>query len=153
MPSVARCAALVSAFVLSAFTAGAQSADRLVAERVLRLGGAVILEGQRRPIADLHDLPESDFRIHTLNLVGVSMGAWGLKDELSRLPPLPHLKELYINGRLWYNQPVSLVADTIGLFASATDLEKLVLSKPVQTYIPLEDSVLDKLAVLPGLEA
>ena len=49
------------------------------------------------------------------------MGAWGLKDELSRLPPLPHLKELYINGRLWYNQPVSLVADTIGLFASATD--------------------------------
>src|SRR6266487_1638398 len=47
---------------------------------------------------------------------------------------------------------ISLVADTIGLFASATDLEKLVLSKPVQTYIPLEDSVLEKLAALPGLE-
>src|SRR2546428_11862703 len=126
--------------------------DRLVAERVLRLGGAVILEGQRRPILDLHDLPDTDFRIHTLDLVGVSMGAWGLKDELSRLPALPHLKELYINGRLWYNQPPSLVADTLGLFSAATDLEKLVLSKPVQTYIPLEDAVLERLAALPGIE-
>src|SRR2546427_2177170 len=126
--------------------------DRVVAGRVLRLGGAVILEGQRRPILDLHDLPDTDFRIHTLDLVGVSMGAWGLKDELSRLPALPHLKELYVNGRLWYNQPPSLVADTLGLFSAATDLEKLVLSKPVQTYIPLEDSVLEKLAALPGLE-
>ena len=89
--------------------------------------------------------------MHTLDLVGVSMGAWGLKDELSRLPPIPHLKELYINGRLWYNQPVSLVADTIGLFASATGLEKLVLSKPVQTYIPLEDPVLERLAPLSGI--
>src|SRR5439155_8325246 len=68
-----------------------------------------------------------------------------------RLPPLPHLEELYLNGRLWYNQPMSLVADTIGLFSASTDLEKLVLSKPVQTYIPLEDPVLDRLATLPAL--
>ena len=156
--------ALIGVFVLGAFPALAQSpgrqrrdngegsADRIVAERVLRLGGAVILEGQRRPILDLHDLPDTDFRVHTLDLVGISMGAWGLKDELSRLPALPHLKELYINGRLWYNQPPSLVADTIGLFSAATDLEKLVLSKPVQTYIPLEDAVLERLAALPGIE-
>src|SRR2546425_1413200 len=161
---VVRYAALVGVIVLAAFPALAQSLgrqsrdsseggpDRIVAERVLRLGGAVILEGQRRPILDLHDLPDTDFRIRTLDLVGVSMGAWGLKDELSRLPALPHLKELYINGRLWYNQPPSLVADTLGLFSAATDLEKLVLSKPVQTYIPLEDAVLERLAALPGIE-
>src|SRR5439155_5772862 len=95
---------------------------------------------------------ETDFRIQTLDLVGVSMGAWGLKDELSRLPPLPHLHELYLNGRLWYNQPASLVADTIGLFSASTDLEKLILSKPVQTNIPLEDSALQKLAALPSIE-
>src|SRR5438093_1312607 len=163
MPTAFRRAALVGLMVLAAIPAVAQQpparrspsegdADRIVAERVLRLGGAVVLEGQQRPILDLDELPETAFRLRTLDLVGVSMGAWGLKDELSRLPPLPRLKELYINGRLWYNQPVSLVADTIGLFAAATDLEKLVLSKPVQTYIPLEDSVLEKLAVLPGLE-
>src|SRR5439155_22538583 len=141
-------------FLLAAVTAFAQqpSADRLVAERVLRLGGAVMLEGQHVPIHDLDDLPDADFQIHMLDLVGVSMGAWGLKDELSRLPPLPHLKELYLNGRLWYNQPPSLVADTIGLFAASTELEKLVLSKPVQTYIPLEDTTLRKLATVPAIE-
>ena len=144
---------MVAILLLAAVAAVGQPAsnDRIAAERVIRLGGAVILEGQRVPIHDLDDLPDTDFRIRTLDLVGVSMGAWGLKDELSRLPPLPQLKELYINGRLWYNQPMSLVADTIGLFSASTDLEKLVLSKPVQTYIPLEDPVLDRLAKLPGL--
>src|SRR5436190_19574929 len=126
-------------------------ADRIVAERVLRLGGAVILAGQHVPIRDIDELPDTAFRIRTLDLVGVSMGAWGLKDELSRLPVLPHLKELYLNGRLWYNQPPLLVADTIGLFAGSTSLEKLVLSKPVQTYIPLEDPVLQRLAGVPGI--
>src|SRR5919201_3292046 len=127
------------------------SADRVVAERVLRLGGSVIIEGQQRPIFDLQELPDTEFRIRVLDLVGVSMGAWGLKDELSRLPPLPHLKELYLNGRLWYNQPTSLVADTIGLFSASTDLEKLVLSKPVQTNIPLDDPVLGRLASVAAL--
>src|SRR5437762_6360107 len=145
MPGAILLLAAVTAF------AAQPSPDRVVAERVLRLGGAVILAGQRVPIRDLDDLPTTDFRVQTLDLVGVSMGAWGLKDELSRLPPLPHLKELYLNGRLWYNQPMSLVADTIGLFAASTDLERLVLSKPVQTYIPLEDPVLARLAALPGL--
>jgi len=137
MPAALRSAAFGGMVLIAAIPAIAQQpsagvsrpgsegakADRIVAERVLRLGGAVILEGQRRAILDLQDLPDADFRLHTLDLVGVSMGAWGLKDELSRLPPLAHLKELYINGRLWYNQPASLVADTIGLFAASTDLK------------------------------
>lgn len=128
------------------------SPDRVVAEWALRLGGTVVLEGQRRPIADLDELPASDFRIRTLNLVGVTLGAWGLKDELSRIPALPHLKELYLNGRLWYDQPVTLVADTLALFSWATQLEKLVLSKPVQTYIPMEDAVLERVHAAPGIQ-
>src|SRR5262245_58387688 len=39
--------------------------DRIVAEWILRMGGSVILEGQRRPITDLAGLPTSDFRLHT----------------------------------------------------------------------------------------
>ena len=105
-----RTAAIGVLFLLAATPLFA-NADRIVAERVLRLGGAVILEGRQRPTRDLQELPDTDFRIRTLDLVGVSMGAWGLKDELSRLPVLPHLKELYLNGRLWYNQPPLLVAD------------------------------------------
>src|SRR5438105_9772018 len=110
-----------------------------------------MLEGQHVPIHDLDDLPDADFQIHMLDLVGVSMGAWGLKDEVSRLPALPHLKELYLNGRLWYNQPVSVVAEALSLFAASTELEKLVFSKPVQTYIPLEDAALDALRTLTGV--
>ena len=127
------------------------SADRVIAERVLRLGGAVILDGQRTPMSDLHELPDTDFRIHTLDLVGVSMGAWGLRDEILRWPSLPHLKALYLNGRLWYGQPATLVADTIALFNGSTALEKFVLSKPVQTYIPMEDTVVKRI-MLPGLQ-
>ncbi|MGH9719307.1 MAG: hypothetical protein ACRD8O_03790 [Bryobacteraceae bacterium] len=38
--------------------------DRVVAEWMLRMGGSVVLEGQRRPIFDLAELPASDFRVH-----------------------------------------------------------------------------------------
>src|SRR5688500_2737788 len=127
------------------------SSDRIVAERVLRLCGAVILEGQREPIFDLTQLPDADFRIHTLDLVGVSMGGWGLRDEILRWPALPELKALYLNGRLWYGQPNTLVADTLALFNGSANLEKFVLSKPVQTYIPMEDTVVKRLA-LPALQ-
>ena len=124
------------------------SPDRIVAEWMVRMGGSVVLEGQRKPIYDLADLPTTDFRIHALNFTGITMYAASMQDELRRLPALPHLKELYINGRLWYDQPAPRVAATISLFNGATSLEKLVLSKPVQTYIPLNDPALRGLAPL-----
>src|SRR5438067_64419 len=71
------------------------SPDRVVAEWMLRMGGSVVLEGQRRPITDLADLPTSDFRLHTLNFSGVTQWAFALEDELKRLPQIPHIKELY----------------------------------------------------------
>ena len=62
---------LVGALLLAGTGAGAQQRsgashdDRIVAERVLRLGGAVILEGQRRPILDLDDLPDTAISVST----------------------------------------------------------------------------------------
>src|SRR3954463_11964127 len=91
------------------------SADRIWAEWMIRMGGAVVLEGQRKPMTDLADLPPGDFRIHTLNFTGITMYGASLQDELRHLPVLPHLKELYINGRLWYDQPAPRLADTMGL--------------------------------------
>ena len=117
----------------------------------LRLKGTVILEGQTRPISEITDLPNSDFQIHTLNLVGMTFWANGLQDELSRLPALPHLKELYLNGRLWYGQPATVIEETLAQFAGATNLEKLILSKPVQTYIPLEDPAVKRLQTMTNL--
>jgi hypothetical protein len=127
------------------------SPDRIVAEWMVRMGGSVILDGQRQPITDLALLPTSDFRIHTLNFTGITQWGFALEDELRRLPPLPHLKELYVNGRLWYDQPIPLVASTMGLFSACTELEKLVISKPVQTYIPMDESVVKGLKALTGL--
>ena len=111
-----------------------------------------VLDGQRKPIYDLADLPATNFRIHALNFTGITMYAASLQDELRRLPALPHLKELYINGRLWYDQPAPRVASTIALFNEATSLEKLVMSKPVQTYIPFNDPALKGLAPLKNLK-
>jgi len=128
------------------------AADRMVAEWMLRMGGSVVLEGQRKPITDLADLPTTDFRIHTLNFTGITMYAASLQDELKRLPPLPHLKELYINGRLWYDQPAPRVQATISLFNQSTELEKFVMSKPVQTYIPFNDPALKGLTALTNLK-
>src|SRR5690349_8405772 len=103
-----RIAAVWLALALATAWAQEASPDRVVAEWMLRMGGSVILEGQRRPITDLADLPTSDFRIHTLNFTGITQWGFALEDELKRLPPLAHLKELYVNGRLWYDQPISL---------------------------------------------
>src|SRR5437899_6226038 len=121
------------------------SPDRIVAEWMLRMGGSVVLEGQRRPITDLADLPTADFLLHTLNFSGVTQWAFALEDEMKRFPPIPHQKELYVNGRLWYDQPVTLVASTMRLLAGSPALEKLELSKPVHTYLPFDDTVLNGL--------
>ena len=43
------------------------------------------------------------------------------------------------------------MADTIALFNGSPNLEKFVLSKPVQTYIPMEDTVVKRM-IMPGLE-
>lgn len=58
------------------------------------------------------------------------------------------MKELYVNGRLWYNQPLTVVAEALSLFAASTELEKLVFNEPVQKYIPLEDPALETLQSL-----
>src|SRR5262245_25259582 len=106
MSGIVRLAAAALVLV-GAVAAAEMSPDRMWAEWTLRMGGRVVLEGQRQPIEDLAALPDTDFRIHTLDLVAVTFWAYGLRDEISRLPALPHLKELYLNGRIWYGQPVT----------------------------------------------
>jgi Leucine-rich repeat (LRR) protein len=138
--------------VLVASAAQGVSPDRMVAEWMLRMGGSVVLEGQHRAIFDLAELPTSDFHIHTLNFTGITQWAFALEDELRRLPPLKHVAEVYVNGRLWYDQPVSLVEATMNLFAGSPELETLVLSRPVQTYIPFDDAVVRAVQPLPKLK-
>src|SRR5260370_358141 len=148
------CATTVWLFACAALTARAQesSPDRMVAEWMLRMGGSVVLEGQHRAIADLAELPASDSHVGTLNFTGITQWAFAREEELRRLPPLKHVREAYVNGRLWYDQPVSLVEATMSLFAGSPELETLVLSRPVQTYIPFDDTVIKALQPLPKLQ-
>lgn len=147
---------LPALFILAVLAPAARaqqaSPDRVVAEWMLRMGGSVVLEGQQHSISDVSELPASDFTIHTLNFTGITQWALALQDEMQRLPPLKHVKEVYINGRLWYDQPVSLVRATMGLLAGSPELETLVLSRPVQTYIPFDDTVIKALLPLPKLK-
>src|SRR5579859_6667487 len=149
-----RAAVVLCLFISLKAPAWAQDAspDRIVAEWMVRMGGSVVLEGQRRPISELADLPTSDFYVHTLNFTGITQWAFALEEELRRLPPLKHVKEVYVNGRLWYDQPVSLVEATMNLFAGSPELETLVLSRPVQTYIPFDDTVVKAVQPLPQLK-
>ncbi len=127
------------------------SPDRMVAEWMVRMGGSVVLEGQHKSISDLAELPTSDFYVHTLNFTGITQWAFALEDEMRRLPPLKYVKEVYINGRLGYDQPVSLVAATLMLFSGSPELETFVLSRPVQTYIPFDDTVVKTIQPLSQL--
>src|SRR6185295_9228213 len=57
-----------------------------------------------------------------------------------------------VNGRLWYDQPIPLVASTLGLLSASSEIEKLIITKPVQTLIPLDDTVLKNLEPLKNLQ-
>src|SRR5438874_1420789 len=50
---------------------------------------------------------------------------------MKRLPPLSHLKEVYVNGRLWYDQPIPLVASTL-ILLDDTVLKNLEPLKDLQ---------------------
>src|ERR1700741_4084375 len=69
--------------------------DRMVAERMVRMGGRVVPEGPHKHVTGLAQLPTSDFYVHTLNFTGITQWAFALEDELRRLPPLKHVKEVY----------------------------------------------------------
>jgi hypothetical protein len=81
--------------LLAALPALAADADREVALWALRMGGAVTLEGNARPIRDVAALPDSDFRIVVLNLIGVNMHP----PHMEAFGKLTALRELHFRDR------------------------------------------------------
>lgn len=121
--------------------------DRAVAEWALRLGGFVVIDGQTQRIWDVAALPRDEFRLRTVNLVGVVLNL----DELQNLNGLTHLKELYLSGRFWHNVPARECERSLRPLATLAGLERFAVSEPVQTDIPIEDDGLAHLAKLPNL--
>ncbi len=126
----------------------AAASDRSVAEWVLRVGGSVVVEGDQTPVWDIARLPAKDFQLRAINLTDVLMEP----DDLKYLSGLAHLKELYLCGRTWHSRPVPLSNASFVALGSLTSLEKLAVSLPVQTEIPLQDAALANLAKLKNLQ-
>ena len=128
----------------------AETLDREVAEWVIRMGGNVVTMGpQPRILSDLSDLPQEDFQIHTVNLVGANINP----PDLVRLAELTHLKALYLPGPI-FNPNAGRHPDHnphMRHLAKLTDLEVLQLSDHFITTIKLRDTGLEQIASLTNL--
>ena len=105
------------------------TAEREVAEWVLRQGGEVILHGSDRRIRDLDQLPAGQFRIHTLNVVDIH----GSAADLARLGNLSDLRRLYVSSRtqLGRGGGGAGAAASWKFLANLRQLTTLVNSEPV----------------------
>src|SRR4051794_40732467 len=71
--------------------------EREVAEWVLRWEGQVVLEGSRKPLTDVSQIPAGEIHIAGIDLTGAVMRPL----ELKKLEGLPNLRELYLPGPIW----------------------------------------------------
>src|SRR5262245_38403130 len=118
-------------------TATAQLSEREIAEWVIRQGGRVILEGARKPIGDVAQLPTGEFRIFGVDLVGTLIEP----KDLEKISGLTHLKELYLPGPIWNpGAGSSLDAnEELKFLAGLKNLEKLHFSLHFLTNVNVQD--------------
>src|ERR1700747_918693 len=73
------------------------ASEREIAEWVLRWDGRVILEGSRKPLTEVSELPPGEIHLAGIDLTGAVMSPI----ELRKLEGLPTLRELYLPGPVW----------------------------------------------------
>ena len=124
----------------------AQTSDRSVAEWVLRQGGRVMVNGDRRPLADLASLPERNLQITGVDLTGTQI----TPPDLKRLSHLAELRELFLPGPMWNpNAGSKLDAnDELAYLKELHKLERLQFSLHFLTNINIQDK---GVALLSGL--
>ena len=83
--------------LLLAASIGQAASMREIAEWVIRWEGQFTVEGSRRPIGDLIDIPEGGFEIVSVDLTGAVMPP----AELAMLSELTSLRELHLPGPIW----------------------------------------------------
>src|SRR5690242_912508 len=84
-------------WLLAAPVLFAQTSDRATAEWVLHQGGRVMVNGDRRPLTDLADLPDGNLQITGVDLTGTQI----TPPDLKRLSGLTELRELFLPGPMW----------------------------------------------------
>src|SRR5215510_13971047 len=143
--------ALMSATLLLGVSAiaTAQTAEREIAEWVIRQGGRVILEPGReesKPIGDVAQLPAGEIHIIGVDLVGTLIEP----KELEKLSGLTRLKELYLPGPIWNPGAGSRLDanEELKFLAGLKNLEKLHFSLHFLTNVNVQDK---GLAYITGL--
>src|SRR5688500_4700089 len=129
----------------------AAEADREVAPWALRMGGSVVLEGETKRIRDVAVLPDSDFRIVILNMIGTNMHP----PHMEAFAKLTALRELHVPGPMWNPRAESRTeyTDDIGHLSGLKTLKKLAFGYTFLETIRFFDPGLDKIQSLgPTLE-
>jgi N-acyl-D-amino-acid deacylase len=123
--------------------------DREAAEWAIRYGGNVRLVGDAKRLRTLPELPEGDFRIEAMDLVGTIIDP----KELANLSGLTELKELFLPGPIFNPGAGSRLDANEELKALNTlrKLEKLHFSLHFLTNINVQDKGLEKFADLTQL--
>ena len=126
--------------------APAAEADRDVALWALRMGGFVVLEGDSRRIRDVAELPDSDFRIAVLNMVGTNMHP----PHMEEFGKLTALRELHLPGPMWNPRAESRTeySEDLGYLSGLNNLKKLTFGYTFLQTIRFQDIGLDKIQSL-----
>ena len=128
----------------------AQTSERAIAEWVIRQGGRVILEGNRRPIDDPLELPAGELRITGVDLVGTLIDP----KDLEKIGALTQLKELYLPGPIWNPGAGSRLDanEQLKSLSVLNNLEKLHFSLHFLTNVNVQDKGLAHLLSLTQLK-
>src|SRR5437764_10592890 len=139
---------IICAVALASVCAHAAS-EREVAEWVIRWEGRLILEGSRRPITELSQIPAGAFTITGIDLTGAVM----VPVELEKLAGLTSLRELYLPGPIWNpgggNEDANPVFQSIG---TLKNLEKLYFGWHFSAQINIRDTGMKHLLDLTELK-
>src|SRR5438045_3861180 len=80
--------------LLLAFPLTLCAAERDTAEWVIRLGGRVMVNGNRTTVRNLWDLPAGEFRVTGVDLTGTLIDP----TDFTKIGELTELRELYLPG-------------------------------------------------------
>lgn len=145
MSSLPRLALLCLAFVLAA-----SASERDVAEWVMRLGGRVIVEGNRVPLRDVSELPQDELQIRGLDFTNTTLDP----GDLEKISLLTGIRELYLPGPSWNPGSGSRLDanDQLRFLSGLTNLKRLYFSLHFLANVNVQDKGFAHLAGLTQLE-
>src|SRR4051812_1681253 len=125
---------LVAAILLCTAVWGS---ERQTAEWVVRQGGRVMINGERRSRGEVSELPAGDLQLTGVDLLGTTISP----KELQRLTGLTGLRELYLPGAIWTPGSGSKLDENLSMkyLAELKTLERLEFSLHFLPYFNITD--------------